>query len=264
MTDRRQACGEPLHLVLGDYGAESLRAASHSHGLPGTVLCLRDDLSHGPLADGPTRLAYMQACYPGYDHWPPEASDPLQPWSQLNAQIEQDRPASILVWAGDNASEAVLLAMACWRLLERPEPIHHLQGIGPDAHQFISEYRPAALRGLFDRRRCLSDAERSQRAADFVRLRDSPHGLRRWESCRLLDVPADYYDPLLKACCPGDWTPAARVVAAAMARCDAHNRMSDLFFSSRLQILIDSDQVAAQGPRRRLADYAVRLIERSG
>jgi hypothetical protein len=44
-----------------------------------------------------------------------------------------------------------------------------------------------------------------------------------------------------------------------MGRCDRRNLMSDLFFGSRLQFLIDNGRVEADGPRNRLHEYAVRL-----
>ncbi|MEA3274262.1 MAG: DUF3658 domain-containing protein [Pseudomonadota bacterium] len=56
------------------------------------------------------------------------------------------------------------------------------------------------------------------------------------------------YDALLLESCAPTWTPAPRVVGTAMDRCDEHNRMSDLFFSSRLQVLIDAGAVEADGP----------------
>ncbi len=37
--------------------------------------------------------------------------------------------------------------------------------------------------------------------------------------------------------------------------------MSDLFFSSRLQILIDAGHIETDGRRNRLREYAVRLAE---
>ena len=82
--------------------------------------------------------------------------------------------------------------------------------------------------------------------------------LRRWSRGRILGAPLEWYDPLLVACCPTDWTPAARVVGAAMGRCDPRNRMSDLFFASRLQVFVDSGRVEALGRRDRLREYAVR------
>jgi hypothetical protein len=69
----------------------------------------------------------------------------------------------------------------------------------------------------------------------------------------------DRYDPLLLASCPRTWTPAARVVGTAMSRCDGHNLISDLFLSSRLQLLIDTGHIEANGRRDRLREYRVRL-----
>jgi hypothetical protein len=152
--------------------------------------------------------------------------------------------------------------MACWWLRERPEPIHRLPGIGRDGRYYVAEHSAAELAGFVEQQRCLPHAERIALADDFLRLRACRHSLRRWETGRLVAVPADHDDPLLTACCPRDWTPAAAVVAAAMSRCDAHNRMSDLFFSSRLQKLIDGAHIEVRGPRRRLGDQAVRAITR--
>jgi len=92
-----------------------------------------------------------------------------------------------------------------------------------------------------------------------VRLRDDTGLLRRWEHGRIIGVPMDCYDRLLIDACPPTWTPAARVVGTAMGRCGERNAMSDLFFSSRLRALIDGGRLQADGPRRRLREYVVRL-----
>jgi hypothetical protein len=57
------------------------------------------------------------------------------------------------------------------------------------------------------------------------------------------------------------WPKAAYLVVQIMSRCDGHNRMSDLFFASRLQVLIEAGRIEADGARDRLRDYAVRLTE---
>ena len=44
-----------------------------------------------------------------------------------------------------------------------------------------------------------------------------------------------------------------------MGRCDRRNLVSDLFFGSRLQLLIDNGRVESGGPRNRLREYAVCL-----
>ena len=116
----------------------------------------------------------------------------------------------------------------------------------------------AELADLFASPRELTDSKRADRAADFLRVRGETGLLRRWEEGRIVGAPLDRYDPLLlelTTC----WTVAARVVGTAMGRCDGHNLMSDLFFSSRLQRLIDAGRIVADGRRDRLREYAVRL-----
>jgi hypothetical protein len=112
---------------------------------------------------------------------------------------------------------------------------------------------------LFHRRRALSRTERVTLTDEFLRVRGDHHPIRRWEQGALRCVPIDHYDPLLLSCCKPDWAPAARVVGSAMSRCDPHNRMSDLFFCSRLQALIKDGTLEVSGPRERLRDYRVRL-----
>jgi hypothetical protein len=71
----------------------------------------------------------------------------------------------------------------------------------------------------------------------------------------------DWYLDVTDACAPWRALIAVRIVGTAMGRCGEHNPMSDLFFSSRLQFLIDAGRVEADGPRHRLREYAVRLVQ---
>ena len=119
-------------------------------------------------------------------------------------------------------------------------------------------HRPSSLTCIAFARE-LTDSERADRAEDFLRIRRETGLQRRWEEGRILGVPMDRYDPLLLEGCTTRWTPAARVVGTAMGQCDGHNLMSDLFFSSRLRLLIDAGRIEADGSRARLPEYAVRL-----
>jgi hypothetical protein len=106
----------------------------------------------------------------------------------------------------------------------------------------------------------MTDEERAILADNFLRIRDRTGLLRRWEKGMIVGIPIDHYDPLLAESCPRSWTPAARVVGTAMKRCGPRNPMSDLFFSSRLQVLIETGRVEADAPRHRLRDYRVRSV----
>lgn len=253
--------GSLLHIALGDSAAGCLRAACRSYDMPGTVLSIADDLSHGTLDDGRARLDHMRAYYRGYDLWRFDVTDAFAPWRELNERLYDDKPEAVIVWSGANVSEATFLAMLCWWLRARPERVNRISMPGTDGRHYVATYTPAELADLFNSRRELTDTERAGLAEDFLRIRDETGLLRCWENGRIIGVPIDRYDPLLMASCAQTWTPAPRVIGMAMGQCGERNRMSDLFFSSRLQVLIDSGRIEADGPRCRLRGYAVRLAK---
>jgi hypothetical protein len=250
---------DPLHIALGDSAEGCLRAACLAHGMPGTALGIPDDLSHGPLDDGRARIDYMRDRFRGYDDWYRDVTDAFAPWRALIEGIDEGRADAVVIWSGDNASEASFLAMACWWLEQRRVRALRVAEPGRDGRHYVAIHTPAELADLFASARELTDPERTDRAADFLRIRGETGLLRRWEEGRILGVPMDRYDPLLLDSCGTEWTPAARVVGTAMSRCDGHNLMSDLFFCSRLQRLIDAGRIEADGRRDRLREYAVRL-----
>ncbi|MGD8555791.1 MAG: DUF3658 domain-containing protein [Chromatiales bacterium] len=252
-----------LHLALGDSAAGCLREACRNHGLPGAVFGIQDDLSHGPLDEGQRRIHYMQDCFRGYDDWSlwaRDATDAFDPWRALIAHIDEEAIESVVIWCGANASESTFLAMACWWLADYSGAVLRVIP-GVDGCHYVAIYKPVELAELFTTSRELTKTGRDALAADFLRIRDETGLLRRWEDDRITGISLDYYDHLLLASCTSDWTLAARVIGLAMSRCDGHNLMSDLFFSCRLQYLIDIGRIEADGNRSRIRDYAVRLVE---
>jgi hypothetical protein len=201
----------------------------------------------------------MRACFRGYDDWYLDVTDAFAPWRALIARIDEASADAVVIWSGDNASEATFLSMACWWLGNRPERLLRVAMPGTDGRHYVAIHTPAELTDLLASARELTDTERAVLAANFLRIQDETGLLRRWEEGKILGVPIDRYDPLLLECCGTRWTSAARVVGTAMSRCDGHNRMSDLFFSSRLQLLIDTGRIETAGSRDRLREYRVRL-----
>lgn len=247
----------PLHLTQGDHAAALLREASGVHALAGTVFPIPEDLSHGPLDDGVGRLAYFRACCAGFANWMSPHTDAFTPWLDLLARLDQMPVTEIVIWAGDNASEATFLAMACAWLQARPEI---LSRASPPPSAYTGQCTPAQLASLHRTRVRLDQPMRQSLAEDFVRLRAENAPIRRWENGRVIGVPIDRYDDLLLHACPTAWTPAARLVGTAMAACDPANLMSDLFFSSRLQALMIAGRIAHDKPRTTLSGYSVRLV----
>ncbi|NEV64870.1 DUF1835 domain-containing protein [Thiorhodococcus minor] len=254
----KNPASDRLHIALGDSAAGSLRAACRSHGLNGTVCRIPDDLSHGPLDDGRERMAYMRACYLGYDDWTFTAADAFAPWRALVEQLDQQRPEAIVVWSGDNVSESIFLRMACWHLSACAIPLLRVTVPERSMPPYVALHSPAELAELSKIRCELTASERDRLSEDFVRIRTETGLLRRLETGRIIGLPLEHYDALLLKSCATGWTNAARVVGAAMGRCDRHNLMSDLFFSSRLQILIGAGSLEADAVCERLRDYAVR------
>ena len=249
----------PLHIALGESAEGCLRAACRAHGMFGAAFGIPDDLSHGPLDDGRARIGYMRDRFRGYDGWYLDVTDAFAPWRAMIARIDEARADAVVIWSGDNASEATFLTMACWWLGNRSERVLRVAMPGRDGRHYVAIHTPAELADLLASAREMTDTERAVLAADFLRIQDETGLLRRWEEGKILGVPMDRYDPLLLECCGTRWTSAARVVGTAMSRCDGHNRMSDLFFSSRLQLLIDAGRLEADGRRDRLREYRVRL-----
>ncbi|HSU06128.1 MAG TPA: DUF3658 domain-containing protein [Acetobacteraceae bacterium] len=247
-----------LHLTLGDHAADLLRVACRQHGLAGVVMAIPEDPSHGPLQDGIERIVYMRTCFRGCLDWTLDVTDAFAPWQALCDRLAREPIDRVLIWHADSVSQYVFLRMACWwlqgftgslELIELP-PRHGLHA--------VAVHSPDELVAFVAIRRLLATTERQQLAAEFVAIRDRPEPLRRYENRHLLFVSAGHYDAFLIDACTPEWQPATRVIGAAMDRCDGKNRMSDLFFCTRLQRLINDGRIEASGERRLMQDHQVR------
>lgn len=206
-------------------------------------------------------MHYMRVCHRGYADWNFDATDAFGPWRKAIEWVEREAPEAVVLWSGENVSETTFLAMACWQLRQRSESVLRVAIPERNHPPYVALQQPSELAELYAARRELTDAERKSLGDDFERIRSQTGLLRRLEAGRIIGVPVDHYDRFLLASCASHWTPAPRIVGAAMARCDPHNLMSDLFFASRLQILIDAGRLEANAMRLRLGEYAVRLAQ---
>jgi hypothetical protein len=248
-----------LHLVLGGSAGGCVRAAVATYGLTGRVHVFDDDLSHGPLNDGQARAAYFRALYENYGQLPEDSVASTADFESLSIHFAQDPTPEICIWAGENASERTLLEMACHSLRDFRGPMARVGKSGLKSRPYIGAQTPALLASLFDHRETVDSMTRAALSSEFLHQRDSGATLRKWEASKIFDVPADYYDSLLLACCTKDWVSAARVVGTAMGRGDEHNLLGDVFLSGRLQHLIAEGLIEASGPQANLRDYDVRL-----
>lgn len=260
-----QISGQMIHVAQGDSASGGLRAACASSSLPGEVLNITDDLSHGPLDDGRTRADYLTALYCAVDAEAPGVTDAFAPWHALADRLAADPSRVVVVWGGHNVADDTLLALTCWWLRDRPGCVMRVAVPGGDGRHNVPMYDPTELAKLYDLCEEIPRAEREWLAQDFLRIRAETGTLRRWQSGRIVGVPADRYDPLLIECCTVDWMPAARVVGKALGRCDEHNLMSDLFFDGRLRVLVDQGRIETDASGHRLNEFSVRLpLTRTG
>lgn len=250
----------PLHLALGDSAAGCVRAAlAIPPRISQAVMNIPDDLSHGPLNDGVARAEYMHALYRGVDdRWNDEQTDAFAPWLELIERLERGRHDAVVIWTGENVSEATFLAMACDRLAERSERIVKITVPSKHGRNYVAVHTPEELRSFFASWCSLSDEERAGLAQEFARIRKDTGLLRRWQHGRLIGIAVDHYDGLLLKACGTQWSPAARVIGIAMGRCDPANSLSDLFFGARLKALIAAGEIRADGPQNSIRYYAVK------
>ena len=215
-------------------------------------------MSHGPLDDGLARAEYMRACYRACDEeWEYDSEDAFAPWQALIERLDRERYDAVVVWTGENVSEATFLAMVCDRLAGRPEQIVQVTVPGKHGRNYVAVHAPEELRALLESGRVLSAAERVALVQDFAHIRDETGLLRRRQDGQLVGIPIDHYDGLLLEACSSEWTLAARVIGIVMGHCDAANSLSDLFFCTRLRALVAADEIQADGPQSSIRYYAV-------
>jgi hypothetical protein len=226
-------------------------------------MAIDDDLSHGPLDDGVARASYLRECFHAVGEWEFDATDAFQPWRDLVAELDAGTHDAVVIWSGDNVAEATFLSMVCWWLRSLDLPLLRVPMPGDDGRPYVAVHTPERLAELSGNAQRITDLERADLADDFSRIRGETGLLRRWDAGRIVGIPPEAYDALLLRAVAADWVPAARVVGSAMSRCDSRNLMSDVFFASRLQRLIDAGLVEMKGRRGQLGEYAVRLADTS-
>lgn len=249
-----------LHLALGDSAAGCLRAACRDHGLAGEVFTIPEDPSHGPLADGIARIAYMRVCFQGVGEWQVRFEDAFEPWRTLLQLLDRRPVDTVVVWSSDSLSDAIFLRMAAHWLVGRPEKMTKVITDSSEEGRRVevATFAPADLAARHATRQDIVAPEREALARDYAAIRDRTGTLRRWEAGRITGLPQDHYDGLVLNSCGKAWQMAARVVGNAMAHCPPRNALSDVFLGNRLQHLIEAGIVEADGPRHALQGYRVR------
>ena len=257
-----------LHIAQGDTSCGMLRIITRAFGVPGEVHRIREDLSHGPLTDGRSRMAYMKACCraadAGYDP-DPEADDTDLQWRALVGRVERTRPASVVVWHADNVSDYVFLRMAAHWLESCDVELGAVQVPPRGGDHSVAIYSPEQLAHMWSRLRALDPQERGFLAAEFRAIQSRPEALRRYDGHALTFLPIDAYDGRIMAAIGREWRSATRTISDLVAGWrDGRNWLSDIFIAARLSALIEAGLAEAEGDRSRIQTYRVRRCPDAG
>ena len=257
-----------LHVAQGDTAAGLLQQATRTLGVPGSAHSIREDLSHGPLADGRARMAYMKACCRclDQDYDPdPGVGDTDRQWRSLRERVGRERPGAVAVWHSGSGADYVFLRMAASWLEGAGAPLCAVAVPPRGSDHGVGIYDAGRLAPMFEQRRELAEAEVQLLAREFAAIRDRPEPLRRYDGVKLRFLPIDAYDARILECVRGDWGRAILVIADLWKDWeDGRNWLSDVFIAARLRTLIDAGRVEVRGDRSSLRGCEVRRAEDAG
>jgi hypothetical protein len=251
-----------LHLVASNSAAGTLRFATRKLALQGEVFCIMDELSLGPLSDGRERVDFWRSLMaPGYSDQPlpAEWNDAFAPWHELRRRVADDKPQRLLVWTSGSGADYVFLRMACHWLLAGDVALWRVPVPQKDGFHAVAVHTPEALTSFAPTAIVLSPTQIAAMAQEYDDIAKRPELLRECDAQgRLLFNSIAAHDDFILDFCPAEWAPAARVVGQAMGGSDPRNPLGDMFVASRLQHLIATGLVEADGPRTTLRNYRVR------
>jgi Protein of unknown function/Domain of unknown function (DUF1835) len=247
-----------LHIVLGDSAAGSLREACSTLGVPGKVFAIPDELSHGPLHDGRARASYFRDRIYGRITDAGMPDDVFAPWQELVRLVKDERPSTVVIWSSDAISDLIFLRMACWWLRDFDGTIASVNTSEGNWHG-VGINSPEQLRALYSKGGALSMPDRRALAREFEEMRDRHDLLRVYHDGKIISVDVDYFDAFVASFATTEWRRAVQIVGECMGHGSPHNMIGDAFLEWRLQHLIDSGQLEAEGDRSNLRAYRVRL-----
>ncbi|AKZ63742.1 hypothetical protein F506_14665 [Herbaspirillum hiltneri N3] len=225
------------------------------------VFCAWDDYSVGPLDDGHGRADFWRRMAQGYSReCMAESTDCFAPWHEMKSVLAGADCSRIFIWHSGSGSEQVFLRMACSWLGELDHALLAVRTPACGGVHSTAAWPPGQLRKFIANAVPVSRLQREEYAREFAAISAQPEMLRECdESGHLHCRPMNVHDDLLLACCSGQWQRAVAVVGEAMGRVDQRNAQGDVFWSSRLQYLVDSGRIEADGERVALGAYRVRL-----
>lgn len=254
-----------FHIASSLSEAGALKWAVRQQLLTGEVFAINDIPGTGPLDDGEKRMAFLRGLHFEKEgaNWSNQEADAFAPWKQLLIRLSGQPVNRLVIWAGSEGNDYVFIRMACHWLERVAVNVVLVQAPPYMGYHSLAVYSVEMLAPLINEGVLLSATERTKWAREYEKIVSRPGLLRECDEQGVLqfrDLCA--HDDQVLANCSRRWKPAARVIGATMGLSDPRNSLGDALVGSRLEHLIVTGLVEADGPRTSMRSFRVRLAKK--
>ena len=252
-----------VHVCLGGSGAHTLAEMLEDRPDHRMVI-VNEGFGLGPLSDidQPAGMAARAAWWNHMrkaahrDQWAPDFADHVG-LTDLAQAPDPDEIA--LIWCGANADEQMLLRAVCHAWPQTPLWISEVIKAQPyDRYQRAIGACPAwVLRKMETLARPLTQQERDDLAADWLRLTAEDHLVRLYENGKISGCDEMLYDEALLAQCTRVFKKAIIVAGHVMG--ENMGLVGDTFLFYRIRKLVEGGALETQGFAEEFGETLVRV-----
>ncbi|MDR4998925.1 DUF1835 domain-containing protein [Brevibacillus parabrevis] len=277
---------QTFHIGFGDSACGTLRVFLRAARLPGSIICLRDDFSIGPIAHLTTEDG-MEQRWQWFKNLlvatEPDFQEDLELFAQ---QFQQDRtfaadiPAgsTVVLWHGGRCTSDQLGIRYVVSMLQSKsirfeavdvsaysQRIHYTvtdeeNNTIPYVIRSVGEIYSERLHGAWETKASLSSAQIEEWVHDWeAHWLHSTSRLRIIENGLVQAVPEDYYDAALLQCSTRSFQKAGRVIGEVMGR--SEQCIGDMYLLQRIQELIRAGKLSYRGELAPMRYLEIRLAD---
>ena len=253
-----------VHVCVGGSGAHTLAEMLKDRPYHRMVV-VNEGFGLGPLSDidQPAGMAARAAWWNHMrktahrDQWPPDFADHVG-LTDLAQAPDPDEIA--MVWCGANADEQMLLRAVCHAWPQTPLWISEVIKAQPYDHyqKAVGACPEWVLRKMETLARPLTQQERTELAADWLRLTKEDHLVRLYENGEIRGCDEMLYDEALLAQCTRVFKKAIIVAGHVMGA--NMGLVGDTFLFYRIRAMVEGSVLETQGFAEEFGDTLVRLV----
>ena len=252
-----------VHVCVGGSGAHTLEEVLKDRP-DHRMVVVNEGFSLGPLRDidQPAGMAARAAWWNHMrqaahrDQWAPDFADHVG-LTDLAQAPDPDEIA--LIWCGANADEQILLRATCHAWPRTPLWISEVIAAQPyDRYQkAVGACPPWVLRKMETLARPLTEQERDDLAADWLRLTKEDHLVRLYNNGEIRGWDETLYDGALLAQCTRDFKKAIIIAGHVMGA--NMGILGDTFLFYRLRAMVEGGVLETQGFAEDFGETLVRV-----